>query len=136
MDWAKTLHISAAAMKAQGLRLRTIAENIANADSLAQSPDQEPYRRKTVLFKNVLDRAMGINKVTVDKIIPDPSAFPTRHDPGHPAADRDGYVKLPNVSGLIELMDMRQAQRSYEGNLKAIEVMKSMLQRTIDILGA
>ena len=134
MDLSKTLHISAAGMKVQGVRLRTIAENIANADSLATSPNEAPYRRKTVTFKSQLDRELGLEKVAVDRVRPDRSEFPKRYQPTHPSADRDGYVLLPNVNSLIEMMDMRQAQRSYEANLKVIEVVKSMLQRTVDIL--
>ena len=134
MDLSKTLKISAAGMQAQNARMRTIAENLANADSLAYTPGAEPYRRKMLTFKTVLDRASGVAMVQPDKVIKDRSEFQKRFDPSHPGADADGYVMAPNVNTLIEAMDMRQAQRSYEANLSVIEVAKSMLLRTIDIL--
>lgn len=134
MDLSKTLQISAAGMSAQTMRLRTIAENLANAESLGEAPGAPPYARKLVNFKNVLDRKLGATVVKVDKITKDPAEFQKRFDPQHPAADKDGYVLTPNVNSLIEMMDMRQAQRSYEANLSVIEVSKSMLARTIDLL--
>lgn len=134
MDLSKVIQISAAGMQAQTMRLRTISENLANADSLGEAPGAEPYQRKMVSFKNVFDRALGAHKVKIDKVSQDPSEFQKRFDPQHPAADRDGYVLTPNVNPLIELMDMRQAQRSYEANLSVIEVSKSMISRTLDIL--
>jgi flagellar basal-body rod protein FlgC len=134
MDLSKVMHISASGMSAQTMRLRTIAENLANADSLGETPGAQPYARKVVSFKNVLDKNLGASKVKVDKISKDPTDFQKRFDPQHPAADKDGYVLTPNVNSLIELMDMRQAQRSYEANLSVIEVSKSMVSRTLDIL--
>ncbi len=134
MDLTKALHISAAGMHAQGTRVRVIAENVANADSLADTPGGNPYRRKVVTFKNMLDRELGVRKVGVKRIAPDPSAFGRRYEPGHPAADAEGYVKTPNVNGLIEMMDMRQAQRSYEANLGIIRLSKGMIERTIELL--
>jgi flagellar basal-body rod protein FlgC len=134
MDLSKTLKISAAGMQAQNARMRTIAENLANADSLAETPGADPYRRKMVTFKNVLDRASGVELVRPDRVIRDKSDFQKRFDPNHPAADADGYVQAPNVNSLIEVMDMRQAQRGYEANLSVIEVAKTMILRTIDIL--
>ena len=133
-DLLKTLRISAAAMKAQGTRLRVISENIANADSLAQEPGRDPYRRKIVTFKNELDRSIGVRTVAIDKIKTDNSEFEKRFDPNHPAADADGYVLIPNVNTLIEMMDMKEAQRSYEANLNVIKSSKAMLQGTIDLL--
>ena len=133
-DLLKTLRISSSGMKAQGTRLRVISENIANADSLAQSPGGNPYRRKTVTFKNELDRSTGLDMVRVKKIGTDQSEFQKRYDPGHPAADADGYVLTPNVNTLIEMMDMREAQRSYEANLNVIKSSKEMLMSTIDVL--
>jgi flagellar basal-body rod protein FlgC len=134
MDLADVMKISAAGMQAQTLRLRTIAENIANADSLAETPGGTPYRRKLVTFKNALDRVLGVNTVKIDKITTDKTDFQKRFDPQHPAADKDGYVLTPNVNALVEVMDMRQAQRSYEANLGVIDVSRSMAGRTIDIL--
>ena len=134
MDLIKSMMISAAGMRAQNMRMRVIAENLANAESVASHPGEDPYRRKVVSFKNELDRELGIPLVKVDRITTDRSEFGKRFDPGNPAADAQGYVKLPNVRPLIETMDMRQAQRSYEANLNAIEASKQMLLRTIDLL--
>jgi flagellar basal-body rod protein FlgC len=134
MDLMESLMVSAAGMRVQGERLRVVAENLANADSVSEVPGGDPYRRKTISFKNALDREMGLETVQVNKVGVDPSDFRMKYDPGNPAADDKGYVKLPNVNSLIEMTDMREAQRSYEANLRAIEVARTMLQRTIDLL--
>jgi flagellar basal-body rod protein FlgC len=134
MELVKSLRISAAGMKVQGARLKVIAENIANADSMASEKGGDPYRRKVVTFENVLDRNLGINLVQVKKIDYDQSDFRTNYKPGHPSAGEDGYVRLPNVSSLVEMMDMREAQRSYEANLRIIQTSRSMITRTIDLL--
>ena len=133
-DLMKTMRLSAAGMKAQGTRLRVISENVANADSLPTEPGKQPYRRRVVTFKNELDRTTGLQTVRVKNIRPDRSEFPRRYDPGHPAADQNGYVQTPNVNALIEMTDMREAQRSYEANLNTLKASKTMLQGTIDIL--
>lgn len=133
-DLFKTFKISAAGMKAQGTRLRVISENIANADSLPQSPGATPYRRKTVTFKNMLNRNVGFETVQIRKIDTDRSEFVKKYDPTHPGADSDGYVLTPNVNTLIEMMDMREAQRSYEANLSVITSSRTMLQSAIDLL--
>ncbi|OAB58009.1 flagellar basal-body rod protein FlgC [Leptolyngbya valderiana BDU 20041] len=134
MDLYKTLDISAAGMRAQGTRLRVISENIANANSTGQEPGAEPYRRKTVTFANELDRELGADLVKVKDVVLDMSEFSRRHEPGHPAADPDGYVMLPNVNSLIEMADMREAQRTYEANLRVIQSSRTMLEQTIGIL--
>ena len=134
MNLIKAMMISAAGLKAQGTRLRVIAENLANADSLAKSGGGDPYRRKVVSFKSELDRKLDIATVAVGRVGVDRREFPLRHDPGHPAANADGYVKLPNVNPLIEIADMREAQHSYEANLGAIEAAKGMLSRTVELL--
>jgi flagellar basal-body rod protein FlgC len=134
MDLMESLMISAAGMRVQGERLRVIAQNVANVDSVSEVPGGDPYRRKTITFQNALDREMGMNLVKVKKVGLDPSEFTRKYDPSNPAADKSGYVKLPNVNALIEMNDMREAQRSYEANLKVIEVSRGMLQRTIDLL--
>ena len=121
-------------MRAQATRLRVIAENIANASSTAESPGGEPYRRRLVGFSNVLDRVLGVEKVEVKSIFSDKIEFGRRFDPGHPAADEDGYVLTPNVNTVMEMSDMREAQRSYEANLKALEAARSMLRETLQIL--
>jgi flagellar basal-body rod protein FlgC len=134
MDLFKTLHIAASGMRAQGTRLRVISENIANADSVSQTPGGAPYRRRLVSFGNALDRELGVETVRVKNIMTDKTEFSRSYEPGHPAADEDGYVLRPNVNTLIEMTDMREAQRSYEANLKAIEASRSMLQKTLQIL--
>ena len=133
-DLLKTFQISSAGMRVQGARLRVISENIANADSLPQDPNGKPYRRKTITFRNELDRAVGMDTVRVNKVRPDMSEFGKRYEPSHPAADADGYVLTPNVNRLVEMTDMREAQRSYEANLNVIKSSRSMLMSTIDIL--
>jgi flagellar basal-body rod protein FlgC len=134
VDFTKTMGVSAAGMRAQGVRMRVIAENLANASSLPASPDEDPYRRKMVTFKTELDRKDGVRKIRVDGTVTDKSAFSTRFDPSHPGSDVNGYVKLPNVNTLVELMDMREARRSYQANVSMIEAAKKMLLRTIDLL--
>lgn len=133
-DLSKTLHISAAGMRVQGTRLRITAENLANADSTAVSPDGQPYRRKVVTFRNALDRSLGADVVSVARISEDQSDFIRRYSPGHPAADAQGYILTPNVSPVLEMGDVRQAQRSYEANLNVIKSSKAMIQGTIDVL--
>ena len=134
MDLLKAIKASAAGLRAQGQRIRVTSENLANANSLAPSADKDPYRRKLLTFKSVLDRAAGVEVVKIGKTVTDKSEFQKRYDPGHPAADKDGYVKLPNVNPLIELTDLREGQRSYEANLGAIDAAKGMLARTLEIL--
>jgi flagellar basal-body rod protein FlgC len=134
MELLKSIFVSAAAMKAQGQRMEVIAENIANADSLGQTPGADPYQRKVMLFRNLLDRDLGLDTLRVQKIDVDRTEFPKRFEPGHPAANDEGYVLMPNVNSLIEMMDMREAQRSYEANLSMVETAKSMLVRTIDLI--
>ena len=134
MDLYKAMAVSAAGMKAQGTRLKVIAENIANADTTAETPGDLPYRRKVVMFQNVLDRQMQVDTVRIGKIDVDKKDFERRYDPSHPSADADGYVLLPNVNSLVEALDMREAQRSYEANLNVVDSSRQMLMRTIDIL--
>ena len=134
MDLEKSLQVSFAGMSAQGTRLRVIAENLANADSAAQTPGGEPYRRKVVTFKSVLDKSVGATTVKVARVVSGGGEFERRFDPSHPAADAEGYVLMPNVNPLLELMDMREAQRSYEANINVIDAVKSMVSRTIDLL--
>lgn len=133
-DLTKSMHIAASGMRAQGMRLRVIAENVANADSVAGSANETPYRRKVVSFGNELDRELGIKKVTIDEVSKAKGEFKRVHSPGHPAADQNGYILKPNVNTMIEMTDMREAQRSYEANLQSIQASKNMLQRALDIL--
>lgn len=134
MNLEHSLKIAAAGMHAQSARLRVTSENLANAQSTGQTPGADPYRRKTISFANVLDRATGAELVEVRRYGVDHSPFEMRFEPSHPAADAQGYVAYPNVSPLIELMDMREAQRSFEANLTTMQQARDMLQRTLDLL--
>jgi flagellar basal-body rod protein FlgC len=133
-DFAKTISISAAGMRAQGIRMRVVAENMANASSMPMGPGEDPYRRKVVSFSNELNRELGVHQVRVTGVQEDKGEFSKRFDPGHPGADETGYVKVPNVKSVIELMDLREAQRSYSANINVIEAAKRMLSRTIELL--
>ena len=134
MDLKTTMAVSASGLRAQSLRMRVIAENLANADSVARTPGGDPYRRRLPTFSSEVDRQTGAAGVKVDSIQSDKSAFPRVYQPGSPAADANGYVKKPNVNSLVEGADMKAAQRSYEANLSAIEAAKSLTMRTIDLL--
>ena len=134
MDLNRTLELSAKGMTAQSARLRVIAENLANSETTGSAPGADPYRRKTVVFENTLDRALNVATVGVRRVMPDNSAFPRRFDPAHPAADATGYVKTPNVSSFVEIMDMKEAQRSYSANLNVMEATRGMMTRTVDLL--
>jgi flagellar basal-body rod protein FlgC len=136
MELYNAMAISAAGMKAQSTRMRVISENLANSETTGETAGSDPYRRKTISFKSELDRTNGIDKVAVDKIDRDESNFRLKYDPSHPAADKNGYVKLPNVNPLIETMDMKEANRSYEANLSAIELSRGMLMKTVNMLGS
>jgi flagellar basal-body rod protein FlgC len=134
MDFLKSLSIAAAGLRAQSGRMRVISENIANAESTAQQPGGDPYRRRIPTFRNELDATLGVRVVGLGRVATDPSDFRTRYEPGHPAADAGGNVKYPNVNNMIEMTDMRDAQRSYDANVNVITATRRMVQRTIDIL--
>ncbi len=134
MDFLKSIAIAASGLRAQSGRMRVISENIANADSTAPGPGAEPYRRKMLTFSSELDRNVDAQLVTLGRIKTDQSEFRVKHEPGHPAADANGDVKYPNVNSLVEMMDMREAQRSYEANVNVITASRRMIQRTLDIL--
>ena len=134
MDFIKSLAIAASGMHAQTGRMRIISENIANANSTAPTPGGDPYRRKIVTFSSELDRTLGAQVVKLGRVETDNSDFRVRHEPGNPAADANGNVKYPNVNTLVEMTDLRDAQRSYEANLNVITATRRMLQRTLDIL--
>lgn len=136
MDLLKSIAVAASGLKGQAGRMRVIAENLANADSSPERAGTDPYRRKIVTFQGKLDRDLDAQVVELGRVTRDRSAFRTKLEPGHPAADATGQVKMPNVNSLIESMDMREAQRSYEANLNVISSTRRMLQRTIDILRA
>ncbi len=136
MDLFKSIIVAASGLRAQSGRMKVVAENLANADSTAERAGADPYRRKVPTFQARMDRELEVKTVELGRVRPDQSAFRSRFDPGHPAADASGQVKLPNVNSLIETMDLREAQRSYEANLNVITSARRMIQRTIDILRA
>ena len=133
-DFARSMSIATSGLRAQAGRMRVISENIANADSTSQTAGGDPYRRKVPSFTSELDRALDARVVGIGKVRPDSSAFRIRHEPGNPAADASGNVKYPNVNPLIEMTDMRDAQRSYEANLNIISATRRMLALTLNII--
>ena len=135
-DFARSMGIATSGLRAQAGRMRVISENIANADSTAQTAGGEPYRRKVPTFVNQLDRVLDAKTLSMGGIKRDQSDFRTKYEPSNPAADANGYVKYPNVNPLVEMTDMRDAQRSYEANLNIISATRRMIQRTLDILKA
>jgi flagellar basal-body rod protein FlgC len=134
VDFIKTMAIAASGLRAQAGRMRIISENIANADSTPSSPGGQPYQRKIPTFQSEVDRTLDVRLVELGKTRTDNSEFRLKYEPGHPAADKNGNVRYPNVNPLLEMTDMREAQRSYEANINVISATRRMLQRTIDIL--
>jgi flagellar basal-body rod protein FlgC len=134
MDINEAIGVAASALSAQSARLRVISENLANAESTGSTAGAEPYRRKIVTFHSVLDRATGISSVKTGPVQTASGDFERHYDPNHPAADASGYVMMPNVNPLIEMMDMREAQRSYEANMNVIDAAKNMISRAIDLI--
>lgn len=126
--------IAVSGMKAQSERLRIISENMANADSIGIRPGEDPYRRQVVTFKDYVDKETGANMVKVNKVVKDESPFEKKYEPNHPAADAQGYVSLPNVNPLIEMMDMKEAQRSYDANLAVMQTAREMNSKILDVL--
>jgi flagellar basal-body rod protein FlgC len=134
MDMNNALTISAAGMDVQSTRLQVIAENLANVDTTGTSPGAAPYQRQTVTFADQMDQATGAPLVGVSTIGTDPAPDPLKYEPGNPAADKDGYVKTPNVNEMVEIMDMQQAERSYSANLSVMQATRNMLSRTLALL--
>ncbi len=134
MDMDTALTISARAMQAQITRLRVIAKNLANQDATGGAPGAARYRRKTVTFQDRMDRNLGAPTVNVGKIGTDPSAFSMRYDLFNPSADTRDYVQTQDVNVFVEVMDMREAQRNYDANLRVMQATRSMLSRTIELL--
>jgi flagellar basal-body rod protein FlgC len=134
MDMTNALTISAAGMDAQSTRLQVIAENLANVDTTGTTPGAAPYQRQTVTFTDQMDQATGAPLVSVSAIGNDPAPDPLKYDPANPAADKQGYVKTPNVNEMVEIMDMQQAERSYSANLSVMQASRSMLDRTLALL--
>jgi flagellar basal-body rod protein FlgC len=134
MDLNTSMQLAFAGMTAQGQRLKVIAQNLANTDSTAKTAGGEPYRRKIVTFHAVLDKTLGADSVAVGKPVTVSGTLERKFDPGNPAADPEGYVQMPNVNPVVELMDMRDAQQSYQANLNVIDAAKSMISHTLDLL--
>jgi flagellar basal-body rod protein FlgC len=133
-DFNTSLVIAASGLHAQSARMTVVAENLANVDSAGKTPTDTPYRRQIPTFRAMFDNELGATKVAIGQVSYDPSAFLSRYEPGHPAADAKGYVKYPNVNPDIEAMDMREAQRSYDANLNVITATRQMLGQTLNIL--
>jgi flagellar basal-body rod protein FlgC len=136
VDFLKSLTSAASGLKAQSSRMRVIAENIANADSAPTAPGAEPYRRKIPTFRSQVDRETGASVIETGRVRRDTAPFRTKYEPGNPNANARGEVAMPNVNGLIENMDMREAQRSYEANLNMITATRRMVAKTLEILKA
>ncbi|HEY1545053.1 MAG TPA: flagellar basal body rod protein FlgC [Xanthobacteraceae bacterium] len=134
MDFIKSLAIAASGLRAQAGRMRVISENIANSDSTAQTPGGDPYRRRIPTFQSEFDRSLNAQVVALGPVRTDNSDFRVKNEPGNPAADAQGNVRYPNVNPLIEVTDMRDAQRSYEANVNVVTSTRNMIQRTLDIL--
>jgi len=134
MDFSTSMSVAASGMRAQSERMKIIAENIANANSTSPATGGDPYRRQIATVKSEFDRNLDATVVEAGKPVADTSDFRLQYDPGNPAADKQGYIKLPNVNSLVEIMDMREAQRSYEADLTVMDATKTMLSRTVDLL--
>lgn len=135
MDSIKSISVVAASgMRAQGERLRVVSENVANASSTSMEPGGDPYRRKVISFGSAIDDATGAAMVEISNISEASGGFTLRLDPSHPAADENGFVKMPNVNPLIEMSNMREAARSYEANLSMLENAQEMRRLLIDLL--
>lgn len=131
-----SMKVAASGLEAQSTRIRIVSENLANARSTGDTPGADPYRRKTITFVSELDRTSGAALVEVDRLAEDESDFSAEFDPGNPAADEKGMVKIPNVNVLVEMADMREANRSYEANLQSIKQSRDLISATIDLLRA
>ncbi len=134
MDFMKSIAIAASGLRAQSGRMQVISENIANADSTAAQAGADPYRRKIATFQSEVDKAIDARVVSLGPVRTDQSDFQVRYEPGHPAADANGNVKYPNVNPLVEMTDMREAQRTYDANINVITATRTMIARTLDLL--
>lgn len=133
-DLSTSTDIAVSGMRAQAKRLRIVSENLANADSVSTKAGGKPYQRQIVTFKSTLDKEIGADIVKADKVVKDKADFNRKYNPTHPAAGPDGYILTPNVNPLVEMMDMKEAQRSYDANLNIIKTSKDMMSKTIDLI--
>ncbi len=132
-DIDSALAAAASGMRAQTLRMRIAAENVANANSTGVDANEEPFRRRIPLLESTT-LAGDVRGVAIRGARTDPSDFRREYNPSHPAAGEDGYVRLPNVDTLVEMMDLRDATRAYEANLNMIEAARAMTTRALDLL--
>lgn len=130
------LKVAGSGLHAESTRLRVVSENIANANSTGETPGADPYARKTITFETSVDRLTQAALIGVDRIGTDDTAFGQVFDPGHPAANAEGYVKTPNVNAIIEMADMREANRSYQANLQVLKQARELITMTIDLMKA
>ncbi len=128
------INISAAGMRVQNQRLQVVTQNIANSEVTGANPKENPYRRKQIIFKNEYDPKLKTEVVKVDRITSDNSDFILKYEPNHPAADKNGYVKYPNVNNIIETVDAKEAQRSFEANLSAMQIAKANQSKIIELM--
>jgi flagellar basal-body rod protein FlgC len=133
-DLNTSLQVSAAGMQVQVARIKIVAENLANQSTTGSAPGADAYRRRTVSFQNQVDKALGVETVSVKAVGTDKGDQPLRYDPSNPAANKDGYVKTPNVNSFVELMDMRDAEQAYSANLNVASTTRTMLSRTLDLI--
>jgi len=129
-----SLKVAGSGLNVQSERLRIVSENLANAQSTGQTPGSDPYRRKTISFAAEIDRTTGASMVEVADVGRDDTAFPIEYQPGNEAANDAGYVKMPNVNVLVEMADMREANRSYQANLQVIKQARDLISMTIDLM--
>jgi flagellar basal-body rod protein FlgC len=136
-DLMSAMSAAASGLRAQTVRIRLSAENIANASTTATTPGGDPYRRKAPVFRAYFDRETNAQRVKVTGEREDyKTPFVEKYDPTNPGADAKGYVKMSNVSPLVEMADLRDAQRAYEANLNVVEASRSMMMGIVNILKA
>lgn len=124
--------VAGSAMQAQSQRMNVTASNLANADSIA-GPDQQPYRAKQVVFESLAQNARGIGGVRVREVIDDPAPMRMEYQPANPLADEQGYVTLPNVEPVHEMVNMISASRSYQANVEVVNTSKQLMMKTLTI---
>ncbi|HYC42160.1 flagellar basal body rod protein FlgC [Noviherbaspirillum sp. ST9] len=132
MSLFNILNVSASAMSAQGQRLNTVASNLANADSTTSATGQT-YKAKQVVFQAVPSNTPGASGVKVQQVVEDPSPPKMVYDPKHPQADEKGYVAMPNVNVVEEMVNMISASRSYQNNVEVANAAKTMLLKTLTL---
>ena len=126
--------IAMSGMETQSERLKVISQNIANADVTGTTPDADPYRRKIIFFENKRDSEVNADIVVVKKVDYDKSDFILKYQPGHPAANTQGYVRYPNVNTVVERVDAQEAQRSFDVNANSLEIAKSMQFKVLELM--